>query len=108
MTFHAARALARLILFATVGWHLPVWAQEPPPGYPARPIRIIVPVVPGGGLDMLSRAIGQMLTDRWGQSVIVDNRPGGGTVLATQIAAQAAPDGYTLLAGTDTLRVRRA
>lgn len=105
MRFHAARALARLILFATVGWHLPVWAQEPPPGYPARPIRIIVPVVPGGGLDMLSRAIGQMLTDRWGQSVIVDNRPGGGTVLATQIAAQAAPDGYTLLAGTDTLRV---
>jgi tripartite-type tricarboxylate transporter receptor subunit TctC len=105
MTFHTARALARLILLATVVWHLPSFAQEPPPGYPARPIRIIVPVVAGGGLDILSRAVGQMLTDRWGQSVIVDNRPGGGTVLATQIAAQAAPDGYTFLAGTDTLRV---
>jgi tripartite-type tricarboxylate transporter receptor subunit TctC len=85
--------------------HVPVSAQDAPPGYPARPIRIVVPVVPGGGLDILSRAVGQMLTDRWGQSVIVDNRPGGGTVLATEITAKAAPDGYTFLAGTDTLRV---
>jgi tripartite-type tricarboxylate transporter receptor subunit TctC len=54
---------------------------------------------------MVSRAVGQMLTERWGQSVIVDNRPGGGTVLATEIAAKAPPDGYTFLAGTDTLRV---
>src|SRR6185503_4544376 len=46
-----------------------------------------------------------MLNERWGQSVIVDNRPGGGTVLATEIAAKAAPDGYTFFAGTDTLRV---
>lgn len=82
-----------------------IHAQEAPPGYPARPIRIIVPVVPGGGLDILTRAVGQMLTERWGQSVIVDNRPGGGTVLATEIAAKAAPDGYTFLAGTDTLRI---
>jgi tripartite-type tricarboxylate transporter receptor subunit TctC len=86
-------------------WHAPARAQEPPAGYPARPIRIVVPVVPGGGLDILCRAIGQMLNDRWGQSVIVDNRAGGGTVLATEIAAKAAPDGYTFLAGTDTLRV---
>jgi tripartite-type tricarboxylate transporter receptor subunit TctC len=89
-----------------LGWHSAGHAQDaPPPGYPARPIRIIVPVVPGGGLDMLSRSIGQMLSEKWGQSVIVDNRPGGGTVLATEIAAQAAPDGYTFLSGTDTLRI---
>ncbi|MGZ5258726.1 MAG: Bug family tripartite tricarboxylate transporter substrate binding protein, partial [Burkholderiales bacterium] len=80
-------------------------AQDAPSGYPARPIRIIVPVVPGGGLDIICRSIGQMLTERWGQSVIVDNRAGGGTVLATEIAAQAPRDGYTFLAGTDTLRI---
>src|SRR6185503_15494091 len=103
--FHAARAVASVFLFAMFTWHAPLQAQEAPPGYPARPIRIIVPVVPGGGLDIICRAIGQMLTERWGQSVIVDNRSGGGTVLGTEIAARAAPDGYTLFAGTDTLRV---
>ena len=101
----SSRALRLLLLLAGCGCHAALQAQDAPPGYPARPIRIIVPVVPGGGLDILSRAIGQMLNERWGQSVIVDNRPGGGTVLATEIAARAAPDGYTFLAGTDTLRV---
>jgi tripartite-type tricarboxylate transporter receptor subunit TctC len=86
-------------------WHAPSRAQELPPGYPARPVRLITSSVPGGGLDLMCRAVAQMLTDRWGQSVIVDNRPGGATVLATEIAARAAPDGYTLFAGTDTLRV---
>lgn len=98
-------AFRLLLLLVGFGWHAQLQAQDAPRGYPARPIRIIVPVVPGGGLDILSRAIGQMLNERWGQSVIVDNRPGGGTVLATEIAAKAAPDGYTFLAGTDTLRV---
>jgi tripartite-type tricarboxylate transporter receptor subunit TctC len=92
-------------VLASLGWLAPSRAQDAPPGYPARPIRIIVPVVPGGGLDIICRSVGQMLTERWGQSVIVDNRPGGGTVLATEIAAKAAPDGYTFFAGTDTLRV---
>jgi len=73
--------------------------------YPKRPIRIIVPVAPGGGLDMISRSAGQMMSDRWGQSVVVDNRSGGGTVVATEIVARAVPDGYTLLAATDTLNI---
>ena len=80
-------------------------AQEPPPGYPARPIRIITSSVPGGGLDLLARAVAQTLSDRFGQSVIVDNRPGGGTVVATELAARSQPDGYTFFTGTDTLRV---
>ncbi len=80
-------------------------AQEPPPGYPARPMRIITSSVPGGGLDLLTRAVAQALSDRLGQSVIVDNRPGGGTVVATELAARAQPDGYTFFTGTDTLRV---
>jgi tripartite-type tricarboxylate transporter receptor subunit TctC len=95
----------RCLLLASVGWAAASLAQDAPSGYPARPIRIIVPVVPGGGLDIICRSIGQMLTERWGQSVIVDNRAGGGTVLATEIAAQAPRDGYTFLAGTDTLRI---
>jgi tripartite-type tricarboxylate transporter receptor subunit TctC len=80
-------------------------AQERPAGYPARPIRIIVSSVPGGGLDMICRTVAQMLTERWGQTVVVDNRTGGGTVVATEIGARAPADGYTLFAGTDTLHI---
>lgn len=105
MTPFASRTLTGTLLLAALGCPTAAQAQEPPPGYPARPIRIVVPVVPGGGMDILTRSVGQMLTERWGQSVIVDNRPGGGTVLATEIAAKSAPDGYTLFVGSDTLRV---
>src|SRR3954454_1900515 len=80
-------------------------AQAPPAGYPARPIRIITSSVPGGGLDLLTRAVAQALSDRFGQSAIVDNRPGGGTIVATELAAYAQSDGYTFFTGTDTLRV---
>jgi tripartite-type tricarboxylate transporter receptor subunit TctC len=105
MRRYSFRVLVGTLLLASFGWNAPGRAQEVPPGYPARPIRIIVSSVPGGGLDLISRSVGQMLTERLGQSVIVDNRTGGGTVVATEIAARAAPDGYTFFAGTDTLRV---
>ncbi len=80
-------------------------AQDKPADYPVRPIRIIVSSVAGGGLDIISRAVAQMLTDRWTQTAVVDNRPGGGTVVATELAAKSAADGYTLFAGTDTLNI---
>jgi tripartite-type tricarboxylate transporter receptor subunit TctC len=105
LSVRGLRFIVGSLLLAAFAMAPPLAAQEPPRGYPARPIRIVVPVVPGGGLDIICRSIAQMLTDRWGQSVIVDNRPGGGTVLAIEIASKAAPDGYTFLAGTDTLRV---
>jgi tripartite-type tricarboxylate transporter receptor subunit TctC len=105
MAYSLTKTLNATILLASILCPALAHAQQPPAGYPSRPIRIIVPVVPGGGLDMVSRSVGQMLTERWGQSVIVDNRPGGGTVLATEIAAKSAPDGYTFFAGTDTLRI---
>ena len=65
--------------------------------YPAKPIRVIVPFAPGGPNDILARMVGQKLTESWGQQLVVESRPGGGTVIGTEIAARSAPDGYTLL-----------
>jgi len=66
-------------------------------GYPNRPVRIIVPFSAGGPNDILARAVGGKLGERLGQNVIVDNRPGGGTIIGTDIAAHSPADGYTLL-----------
>jgi tripartite-type tricarboxylate transporter receptor subunit TctC len=66
-------------------------------GYPNRPIRYVVGGSVGGGADSLARAIGEKLSEQWGQQIIVDNRPGGGGVVASEIVAKSAPDGYTLL-----------
>src|SRR5215470_11232426 len=65
--------------------------------WPARPVRIIVPVAPGGALDILARLIGQWLGEHMGQSFVIENRPGGGTNIGVDVVAHAAPDGYTLL-----------
>lgn len=66
-------------------------------GYPSKPIRIVVPYPPGGFNDTLARTLGRKLTASWKQPVIVDNRPGGGTTIGTNLAAKAPADGYTLL-----------
>jgi tripartite-type tricarboxylate transporter receptor subunit TctC len=65
--------------------------------YPSKPIRVIVPLAPGGGTDLAARVTTQKLTERWGQQIIVDNRPGAGGNIGTELVARAAPDGYTLL-----------
>jgi len=65
--------------------------------YPNQPVRIVVPSSPGGGLDLLARALGVKLTDKWGQQIIVENQSGAGGTIGTAAVAQAAPDGYTLL-----------
>jgi tripartite-type tricarboxylate transporter receptor subunit TctC len=65
--------------------------------YPARTVRIVVPVAPGGALDILARLIAQWLSEHMGQSFIIENRPGGGTNIGVDVVAHAAPDGYTLL-----------
>jgi tripartite-type tricarboxylate transporter receptor subunit TctC len=68
-------------------------------GYPAKPVRIIVTVAPGGGNDFVARHAGQKLSERLGQQFIVDNRPGGNGTIGTALVAKSAPDGYTLLLG---------
>jgi tripartite-type tricarboxylate transporter receptor subunit TctC len=66
-------------------------------GYPSKPVRMIVPLAPGGGSDIVARIVAQALAAQWNQSVVVDNRPGAGSTIGTTIAARATPDGYTLL-----------
>jgi tripartite-type tricarboxylate transporter receptor subunit TctC len=77
-------------------------AASAPPAYPAKAVRLVVPYAAGGGTDVQARVIGAKLSDLWGQPVIVDNRPGGGTVIGTEHVARAPADGYTLLIGTPT------
>ena len=83
-------------------------AQDKRAGYPAKPIRLIVAVSPGAGADAIARAVAQMLTDRWGQNAIVDNRSGGGGVIATELVARSAPDGYTFLSQGETVLYQSA
>ena len=70
--------------------------------WPTHPVRLVVPLPPGGGADIVARLIAERLTRNLGESVVVENKPGGGTVIGAESVAHAAPDGYTLLLGTAT------
>src|SRR6516164_6634776 len=69
------------------------------PSYPTKPIKIIAPVQPGGGVDLVARQVGERLNSALGQPVIVENISGGGGIVGSQATARAAPDGYTLMVG---------
>jgi tripartite-type tricarboxylate transporter receptor subunit TctC len=94
--------LIRFLLAAAPGvmicWNTPLHAQA----YPAKPIRYIIPFPPGGGQDLVGRALAPRLSEALGQQVLIDNRPGGGTVLGAEQAARSAPDGYTIFMGSNT------
>lgn len=74
----------------------------PAQGYPGRPVRVVVPLVPGGNLDIVARAVSQRLAESLGQQFIVENRPGASSLVGTQYVGKSLPDGYTLLAMANT------
>jgi tripartite-type tricarboxylate transporter receptor subunit TctC len=80
---------------AAVALALPAAAQQ----YPVKPIRIVVAFPPGGGMDIVSRAVGEKLSPRLGQPIVIENKPGAGMVLGNDAVVKSAPDGYTLLVG---------
>lgn len=91
------RFVVLLMLAAVTVVRQPAWAQE----YPAKPVRIIVPFSPGGVTDNSARVISDPLAARLGQQVVIENRPGASGNIGTQLVAQSAPDGYTLVLGFD-------
>lgn len=95
------RAFPAFVLLAAL-FAPAVSAQE----FPSRPIRFMIPLAPGGGADITVRAVAQKLTAIWGQSVVVDNRPGGTGAVGLETAARSQPDGYTItmISGTHTAR----
>ena len=93
-------------LFAVVAG--PVRAQEDPSKYPTRPLHLIVGFAAGGGNDIIARVFGQKLSESLGQPVIVENKPGGGAIVATEYVAKSAPDGYTLLMSASGISINPA
>ena len=94
---HMTRISKRALLLAIAA----VWTTQTAQAqnYPSKPIRLVVPFTPGGSSDILARAVGQKLTEAWGQPVLIDNVPGAGGSVGADRVAKAAPDGYTLLMG---------
>jgi tripartite-type tricarboxylate transporter receptor subunit TctC len=89
--------MTRVLLIALSFLCTAVFAQS----WPAKPVHIVVAYPPGGGIDVMGRQLAEKLTAAWGQPVVVDNRPGANTIIATDAVAKSAPDGYTLLMTTD-------
>jgi tripartite-type tricarboxylate transporter receptor subunit TctC len=87
----------RVLLFLLCAACTPALAQ----GWPSKPVRIVVAYPPGGGIDVMARQIADKLTGAWGQPVVVENRPGANTIVATDAVAKSAADGYTVLMTTD-------
>ena len=76
--------------------------------YPTKPVRMIVPLAPGGGSDIVGRMVALELFNHWGQAVVVDNRPGAGSTVGTSIAAKAPADGYTVLVSSSSIAISPA
>src|SRR3954469_18163858 len=91
----------RMVTLTILGWLFAALAQAQ--GFPSKPIRMVVPYTAGGPADLLVRALGQKLTDAWGQQVVVENKPGGNEIIAAQDVAKSPPDGYNFLLASDAV-----
>lgn len=94
-----------LVVLLALGWSAPLAAAE---NYPSRPVRVIVPFAAGGTFDLVARVVSQRLTELWNQQVVVDNRPGGATIIATEMIAKATPNGYTIYLSPNALAANPA
>lgn len=101
-TAHSRTAIVMVLTAAFAA--VPAASQE----FPSKPVRMVVPFNAGGGLDLLARTLAPPLSRAWGQNVIVDNRPGGGTVVGTELVARAPADGYTLLLMANSFTINPA
>src|SRR5688500_8431636 len=98
--------LTRLLVAAALACITSAHAASP--AYPVRPVRMVVPLTPASGADIAGRIVGRQLQDMWRQTVVIDNRPGAGGQIGTQIVARAAPDGHTLLVQSSSHAVNPA
>lgn len=101
----------KFVVTACLGWlalAAPATAQEDPSKYPSRAIHIMVGFAAGGGNDIIARVFGQKLSESLGQPVIVENKPGGGAIVATEYVAKSQPDGYTLLMSASGISINPA
>ena len=101
MRIEASRLLTLIAMMAATGIAM---AQQ----YPAKPMRMMIPAGPGGGVDTVARAVWQPLGVALGQPVVMENRPGAGTMLASELLAKAPPDGHTLLMATNSHAINAA
>jgi tripartite-type tricarboxylate transporter receptor subunit TctC len=102
MTSHTKR---RQVYAATFGALLALAPGAHAQNFPTKFVRMIIPIAPGGSTDILARLVAAKLTETWGQSVIVESKPGGGTAIGTDFVAKSPPDGYTLLMATSAYAV---
>ncbi len=93
----ARRIVGGFLAVATLALSFNVASQA----YPAKPVRVIVPSTPGGGIDLTARIVSAKLAELWGQSVVIENRAGGSMIIGAEAAAKSAPDGYTLFVAHD-------
>jgi tripartite-type tricarboxylate transporter receptor subunit TctC len=101
------REIALACAHATCAWALSgaTLAAQTQAEFPNRPVRMVNPYTPGGSVDLVGRALVTGLSEIWGQQVIMDNRPGAGTMIGTEIVARAEPDGYTMLCTSSTVAI---
>jgi tripartite-type tricarboxylate transporter receptor subunit TctC len=94
----------RLLIACALGWLALAQSASAEP-YPSRPVKILVPFAPGGGTDLITRALTDIIATEWKAAIVIENRPGGGTTIATLAALNAAADGYTLAAASNSFLV---